>query len=81
MNIQAPNSLLRAFVSVCAALVAISICIHQHHVHLVLWDADTYGDLLRHKCGRLVLLCVSWMAFELGAAFLPLHKAMREQRA
>lgn len=43
-----------------AAAIAISICIAQHHVCVVLSEPYTYVSPFRHKCGLLMMGCVIW---------------------
>jgi hypothetical protein len=51
--------------SALAALAATAICVAQRHVHLVLTEPRTYASPLRHKCGLLMIACVTWALLEL----------------
>jgi hypothetical protein len=59
------SSLLRVLAAAIAAAVAISICVAQRHVRVVLSDPYTYASPLRHKCGLLMIGCVVWAMMEL----------------
>jgi len=48
-----------------AATIAIAICIVEGHVHVALTQPATYSSPLHHKCGLLMLGCVSWAICEI----------------
>jgi hypothetical protein len=56
----------------CAGM-SVMICVHQRHVHLVLVHPATYTSLVHHRCGRLLVACVSWLfvEFALGLGRIP----------
>jgi hypothetical protein len=58
----------RRLLACCAASLAIAICIVQRHVHVVLTQPSTYSSPLHHKCGLLMLGCVSWAVWEIFLA-------------
>ena len=55
----------RTAFAVSAAVLAIAICIYERHVRVVLSEPATYTSPLHHKCGLLMLACVSWAVMEL----------------
>jgi hypothetical protein len=59
------SSHLRMIAAAIAAAIAISICIAQRHVRVVLAEPHNYASPLRHKCGLLMIGCVIWAMLEL----------------
>ena len=45
----------RAAASVVAATVGVLICIHQHHVLLVLSEPSSFITVTQHRCGLVML--------------------------
>jgi hypothetical protein len=56
---------LRQAAALVAAAVGIAICKIQNHVHIALAHPSTYTSPLHHKCGLLMLGCVSWAICEI----------------
>jgi len=55
---------LRSAASIVAATVGVLICIHQHHVVLVLSEPSSYITVAQHRCGLVMLAGVLWFAGE-----------------
>ncbi len=55
----------RRMIAISAAAVGIAICKIQNHVHVSLTHPSTYSSPLHHKCGLLMLGCVSWALCEI----------------
>lgn len=55
----------RRLIALAAAVVGVTICIYQRHVHIALLHPSTYSSPLHHKCGLLMLGCVSWALCEI----------------
>ncbi len=65
--------LVRPPLAICAAVVAVRICILRHHVHVSLADPRTYASPFQHKCGLLMIGCVLWAVFEVA---MPRHAGL-----
>jgi hypothetical protein len=48
-----------------AATLGTAICIFQGHVQIAITHPSTYSSPLHHKCGLLMLGCVSWAICEI----------------
>jgi len=64
MSTTCGSNLVRVIGKAIAAAVAISICIAQHHVCVVLSEPYTYVSPFRHKCGLLMMGCVTGAMLE-----------------
>jgi putative copper export protein len=61
---------LRLVLSYTVAAVAAAICGALGHVRVAVRNPQTWSNVLQHKCGRFMLICVAWALVEMVAAML-----------
>jgi hypothetical protein len=74
---QSQFTSVRIAVALCASLVAIFICLHRRHVHIVPSAPSTYTSPLHHRCGLLMIVCVGWATVELISSVRRLQVSAR----
>ena len=58
------DNLKRFFLAWTLVALSAALCLWQGHVHLNSAHPSTMLNMLRHKYGILVLICVAWLWFE-----------------
>ncbi|MDE1163427.1 MAG: hypothetical protein PW792_16000 [Acidobacteriaceae bacterium] len=60
------------FPAILIALASIALVAGEGHVEVIWADPFTWLNVLKHKCGIAMLVCIGWMLVELArSAFFP----------
>jgi hypothetical protein len=69
MALFAPRYM-RVLCSYSAAAIAGYICIFRDHVHVAWRIPETWSNVLAHRCGQFMLVCMAWALVELVIAMV-----------